>query len=227
MTDAVSSTGRLEADLLLLDLDGTLVNSNESVHRMWRAWCEKENIDAEKLLARSEGRQGCDVVAEFAPHLDPVAEDAWIIDYQLRDVTGVVPIAGVHEAIASLGDEGWAIVTSCVRDLAHARLRAVDLPDPPLLVPADDPGVARSKPHPDGFLRAAGLKQIDPAACVVFEDSQAGVRAAKAAGMRSVAITAASSEAPPADYATTDWRGVAMRRGSSRRWEVEVRRPSG
>ena len=42
----------------------------------------------------------------------------------------------------------------------------------------------RPKPAPDLFLHAAGRLGVDPAACVVVEDSAAGARAARAAGMR-------------------------------------------
>jgi HAD superfamily hydrolase (TIGR01509 family) len=44
--------------------------------------------------------------------------------------------------------------------------------------------VPRGKPHPDGFLAAAGLLDVPPERCMVFEDSQVGAEAARAAGMR-------------------------------------------
>lgn len=49
--------------------------------------------------------------------------------------------------------------------------------------------VPRGKPHPDIFLRAAELLETAPEDCVVIEDSDAGVTAASAAGMQSIAIT--------------------------------------
>lgn len=49
--------------------------------------------------------------------------------------------------------------------------------------------VARGKPAPDLFLRAAELLGVAPADCVVIEDSNPGVSAARAAGMRVIAIT--------------------------------------
>jgi len=53
--------------------------------------------------------------------------------------------------------------------------------------------VAKSKPAPDVFLRAAQLLGVEPAACVVFEDSRNGIAAAKAAGMFCIAYCAANS----------------------------------
>jgi HAD superfamily hydrolase (TIGR01509 family) len=48
----------------------------------------------------------------------------------------------------------------------------------------------RGKPYPDGYLLAARRLQVEPARCVVLEDSSAGIEAAKSAGMRCVAIRA-------------------------------------
>ena len=49
--------------------------------------------------------------------------------------------------------------------------------------------VARGKPHPDVFLAAAQLIEVSPGDCLAFEDAPAGVLAARAAGMRCVALT--------------------------------------
>jgi pseudouridine-5'-monophosphatase len=56
------------------------------------------------------------------------------------------------------------------------------------IVTADDPQVSAAKPAPDIFLVAAQRLGVDPAQCLVFEDSPFGVTAAKAAGMYAVAI---------------------------------------
>jgi len=56
------------------------------------------------------------------------------------------------------------------------------------VVTGDDPRVGEGKPAPDIFLIAAGDIRADPGECVVFEDSPAGVEAARAAGMQVVAL---------------------------------------
>jgi len=49
------------------------------------------------------------------------------------------------------------------------------------IVTAED--IQRGKPFPDLFLRAAAALRVDPADCVVIEDSEVGIEAARAAGM--------------------------------------------
>jgi pseudouridine-5'-monophosphatase len=56
------------------------------------------------------------------------------------------------------------------------------------VVTGDDPRVAKGKPAPDIYLRAAADLDVSPVACVVFEDAPAGVAAARAAGMQVVAL---------------------------------------
>jgi beta-phosphoglucomutase-like phosphatase (HAD superfamily) len=49
--------------------------------------------------------------------------------------------------------------------------------------------VTHGKPHPEGYLRAAELLGVPPAKIVAFEDTEAGVASARAAGVRVVAVT--------------------------------------
>ena len=94
--------------------------------------------------------------------------------------------AGARRVLDALGTTPWAIVTSCSHPLAAELLRRAELPEPPVLITADD--VSRSKPSPEGYLRAARLLEVAPERCIVFEDSGSGLAAARAAGMRAVSV---------------------------------------
>ena len=63
---------------VLADLDGTLIDSTASVRRAWRAWAQRHRVDVAALEATMHGRPSAEVIAEFAPQLDPVAESAAI-----------------------------------------------------------------------------------------------------------------------------------------------------
>jgi sugar-phosphatase len=78
----------------------------------------------------------------------------------------------------------WAVVTSGTYALATARLRAAGFAVPDVLVTADD--VARGKPDPEGYLAAAAQLGRTPHETIVLEDAQAGIEAARAAGVSAV-----------------------------------------
>ena len=60
------------------------------------------------------------------------------------------------------------------------------------VVSGDD--VKDSKPHPETYLKAANLLQVEPSSCIVFEDAPKGVESARNAGMKSVVITSMHTE---------------------------------
>lgn len=90
-------------------------------------------------------------------------------------------IAGAAALTAALRGARWAIVTSCGARLAAALLDHAGLPCPEVLITADD--VEQQKPSPQCYLLAALRLSVEPARCLVLEDSASGVRAAEAAGM--------------------------------------------
>lgn len=80
-------------------------------------------------------------------------------------------------------------------------MAAAGLPMPELAITAESVGA--SKPDPEGFLKAAAALGIDPTHCLVFEDSQAGIEAAHAAGMRVIGVgPRAAAHAPTAHVDT-------------------------
>ena len=112
--------------------------------------------------------------------MDVAKETQWILDAEVRDVGGVVALEGIHALIKALDPGTWAVVTAASRALAEARLRAANLPIPEVMITAED--VQRGKPDPQGFLLGAERLGVRIDECLVFEDSPAGVAAAKAAG---------------------------------------------
>lgn len=70
--------------------------------------------------------------------------------------------------------------------------------------------VARPKPHPDIYLRAAELLDTLPQDCVVFEDSFTGIEAARAAGMAVVGIGTTHDQLPGVDLEIPDFMSPAL-----------------
>ena len=171
---------------ILSDLDGVLVDSGDAIETTWSTWARSRGVDPAVLHGRIHGRPAGDVIREVAPALDAVAEAVAITRMDI-DGPPAKLLPGAADLLGGATGLPVAIVTSCPDALAHARLTAVDLPVPEVLVTADR--VTRGKPDPEGYRLAATELGIDPADCVVFEDAPAGLAAARAAGARAIGIT--------------------------------------
>ncbi|OEJ27068.1 HAD family hydrolase [Streptomyces agglomeratus] len=184
-----ATTTVLNARALLLDMDGTLVNSDAVVERVWRRWAEAHGLDPEAALKVVHGRQGYATMAVLLPDR-PVernhAENRELLAQETADVDGVVPVPGAPAFMAALAGLPHALVTSADEALAQARMGAAGLAMPVTRVTAELVGA--SKPDPEGFLKGAVELGHSPADCVVFEDSEAGIAAGVAAGMRVVGV---------------------------------------
>lgn len=175
---------------VLFDMDGTLVDSDGAVGRAWRSWALEHGVDGEEAIVLGHGSPSEPTVRKLLPHLDDVAVLASAtrqLELQYDDLTDVVATPGAHELIAALDRHGvpWAVVTSADLRLARARLGAAGIAAP-VLVTVDD--IAAGKPDPEGYLRAAELLGVPPEKCLVVEDAEVGLAAARAAGARTAAL---------------------------------------
>ena len=170
---------------LISDFDGVLVDSTPVVEAAWSRWAGERGVVFETMLPRLHGRPGRDVLREFAPHLNADDELLVIDEYELAGTDAITVMPGAFELIEVAGPR-WAIATSGSRAVATARLEAVGLPIPPVLVTATD--ITRGKPHPEPYLKAAAGLEADPRDCIVTEDAPAGITAGKAAGMTVFAV---------------------------------------
>jgi mannitol-1-/sugar-/sorbitol-6-phosphatase len=178
------------ADALLVDLDGTLVDSTVPVRRVWGAFAARHDLDAEEVHRFAQGRPSRETIRLLAPDADHDAEAATVEAAEVHDTDGVFALPGAAELLAN--DRPLAIVTSCSTALAEARLRAAGLPIPPVLVSSD--GLERGKPDPACFLIAAQRLGAERARCVVLEDAPAGIRAGCAAGATVIALRTTHSD---------------------------------
>lgn len=172
---------------VLFDLDGVLVESRESTERVWLAWAQKNGIEEGALRSAMHGVRSAEVVRSLRPDLDAAAEADEIERRQAEDTEGLRAIPGAVAALQALKPDRIAVVTSGTRPLALARLAAVGIEPPAVIVFAGD--VARGKPDPEGYLLGAQELGAAPADCVVLEDAPAGIQAGRAAGMHVVGIT--------------------------------------
>ncbi|MFJ3949094.1 HAD-IA family hydrolase [Streptomyces sp. Je 1-4] len=179
----------LTARALLLDMDSTIVNSEAVVERCWRRWAAEQGLDADEVLQVVHGRQGWATMAALLPDRPMelnLADNRRMLAQETADMDGVVPVPGAPAFMASLAALPHALVTSADIPLSDARMGAAGLTVPAVRITAEN--VSASKPDPEGFLKGAAELGFAPEDCLVFEDSEAGIEAGRAAGMRVVGV---------------------------------------
>jgi mannitol-1-/sugar-/sorbitol-6-phosphatase len=169
---------------VLFDLDGTLIDSTTVVDRCWRQWAQEWALPDFVVVHGVPARQ---VLAEVVAADRVEAAFARIEQLEVAEVDGIQILPGAREALAAVGADRSAIVTSGTRPLAGARLRYTGLPQPDVVVTPEDTPLG--KPHPDPYLEAARRLGVEPADCLVVEDAPAGLAAARAAGCWRLALT--------------------------------------
>jgi HAD superfamily hydrolase (TIGR01509 family) len=185
---------------ILLDLDGTLLDSErQSAEAMARAL--KSGLGIEIAQAERDfiiGRSWVDIYRHVCAVHGPIAwqpgELIAATALHRADVfeeLGVEVLPGAHAAIDRFRSLGLplGLVTGSSRVEAAQALVALGLADTfGVIVASED--VPRSKPAPDGYLAAAAALGVEPRACLVVEDSRAGIAAGLAAGAVVVAVEA-------------------------------------
>ena len=175
----------IECGAVLFDLDGVLVDSTALVTRLWTHWSGERGLAPEDVLAAAYGQRTIDTMRAIAR--ERAEEEAAAFDEREESETeGLAPLPGARELLGSLPGGRWAVVTSGSARLAKSRLQACGLPLPVVLVSADD--VSNGKPDPECYLFGSRRLGIGPEEAVVIEDTPAGIQAARAAGMRTIAV---------------------------------------
>jgi sugar-phosphatase len=172
----------------LFDMDGTVLNSIAAAERIWAAWAVRHGVDVETFLPTIHGVRAIDTITRLnLPGVDAEAQAAFITEAEIEDVEGIVEIPGAAAFLNCLPKDRWAMVTSAPRDLALRRMAAAAIPEPAVMITAED--VQAGKPDPAGYLLAAKRLGLEPRDCLIFEDATVGIQAAEAAGAPLMIIT--------------------------------------
>jgi HAD superfamily hydrolase (TIGR01509 family) len=186
---------------VILDLDGTLVDTVDTRIRAWLAVFAEFEIPAERgqlaPMIGSDGRRLAREVAASAGRSLADGQDE-VIDRRSGEIYQALnrdprPLPGAREVLERLDADGlaWAIATSSRREQVAASVEALGLLQAPRVI--DGSHVEHAKPAPDLLLRAAGELEVAPQACWCVGDSTWDMASAMAAGMVPIAVTAGSA----------------------------------
>lgn len=179
-------------EAVIFDMDGILVDSEVLNEKHWKLWAEDKEVSLEYIMSIHHGVPAVQTIATVAPHLNAEVEAKWFEQNLSTDMDGLLAFDGVERMLKRLPENTWAIGTSAPRIIAFNRMKYLGLPIPTVVVTIDD--VKEGKPAPDPYLKAARDLGKKPEQCVVIEDAPAGIKAAKTAGARVLAIPTTNKE---------------------------------
>jgi HAD superfamily hydrolase (TIGR01509 family) len=178
-------------DAVLFDLDGTLIDSEAVAIRTglatFRQLGHLVNAEFFHAIIGKDSPTASRIIAAAFPQMNVDALNAaWTAGFQAAMATDIPLKPLVYETLAAISLP-CAIVTSSRRVEARDKLRraALDRYFGQVIVLED---VVAAKPAPDPYLLAARLLNVDPARCLVFEDSETGAESAFRAGCTVVQI---------------------------------------
>lgn len=184
---------------ILFDLDGTLVNSEHLHLAAWDEMLQKQGLFfSEKWFRKWIGVSDATMAEQIAADypLGMPWQDFLLAKrnlFQQKAAGGMIPLAGVKEALPVLFPFPMAVVTMSNQSDAMLSLESTGIGSFfKTIVTADD--VTQPKPAPAPYLLAAERLGLAPADCLALEDSISGVKSAKAAGCYTLAV--ANSIAP-------------------------------
>src|SRR6266480_714218 len=119
---------------VLLDMDGTLVDSDAAVERSWRTWAAEYRVDPGRGPLVAHGLPALGNVRRLRPDLsedEAAAAARYQLELEYVDVADVTAAPGAHELLGELDRLGlpWAVVTSADPTLARIRRAAVSSSD--------------------------------------------------------------------------------------------------
>jgi HAD superfamily hydrolase (TIGR01509 family) len=201
----------------IFDLDGTIVD-NMPIHvEAFAIFAGRHGLPPLTLddRKRLDGRRNSEIFPDlFGRPLTEADQQAFAEEkealYRSLSVGRLTPVAGLIRLLDRLDARaiGVAIATSAPPENVALTLAELGLSTRLSCIVRGDQ-VPRGKPYPDVFLAAAGRLGVAPRDCVAFEDAPVGIVAARAAGMRTVAVS--NSFAPDVFLAPSVGADVVVR----------------
>lgn len=198
-------------------MDGVIVDSNPLHRVVWEEYNRRHGIETtEEMHRRMYGKRNDAIVRDFfGDELNDEevfahgARKEELYREMLKPGLGDAIVPGLESFLKRHSAIPAAVATNAEPANVEFVLGESGL-RPYFRIVVDGHQVQNPKPHPEVFLRAADLLGVAPHACVVFEDSYAGVQAGVAAGMRVVALKTTHADFPQAVLQIRDFEDPAL-----------------
>lgn len=182
----------------IFDLDGVIVDTARYHYLAWKRLATELGVDLtlednERLKGVSRGRS-LDIILELGGislgelEKERLAnkKNTWFVDYIERMAPEEI-FPGVKSLMRGMREQGIKLALASSSKNAKTVVQLLHIRDEFDAI-VDGTMITHTKPHPEIFLMAAQMLGVEPANCVVFEDAEAGIEAAIAAGMKCVGV---------------------------------------
>lgn len=182
----------------IFDLDGVIVDTARYHYLAWKRLAKELGVDLtlednEKLKGVSRMRS-LEIILELGGiSLSDIEKErlankknTWFVDYIERMAPEEI-YPGVKSLMEGMRKQGLKLALASSSKNAKTVIQLLHIHDEFDAI-VDGTMITHTKPHPEIFLMAAERLGVEPASCVVFEDAEAGIEAAIAAGMKCVGV---------------------------------------
>ena len=188
---------------VIFDLDGVLVRTDQAHDKAWRALAVRLGIPFDgRAAARLRGvsrMEALDIVLEGCGRSFTPAEKNERYRALIAEMTPADVAPDTTVTLKALRERGLLLAVASSSKNARFILERTGL-TPYFHAVVDGTQIARSKPDPEVFLKAAQVLGVSPAEALVVEDAAAGVRAARCGGFSSAALGPAAAAEGLADH---------------------------
>ncbi|MHB8206804.1 MAG: HAD family hydrolase [Mucilaginibacter sp.] len=208
--------------IAIFDMDGTLVDNTPYHFKSWQAFFKKHGLGELAESTYKTSISGVPII-ETLRGLFPDADEATLKGYQneketyYREIYApfLRPINGLENFLSELKDADIKMAMASSATMGDINFILNKIPirkDFEAII--DGSRVTKGKPNPQIFLKTAEELNADPANCVVFEDSLAGIKAANAAGMKVVGITTShkADQLQPSNLVIDDYSTLTVQK---------------
>ena len=183
---------------IIFDLDGVIVDTAHYHYLAWKRLAKELGfyltLEQNELLKGVSRMRSLEIILDLGGIELSEAEkeriankkNGWFVEY-VNEMKPEEIFPGVKELLKSIRSKGLKMGLASSSKNAHAVINLLNIENEFDAI-VDGTMIIHSKPDPEIFLLAASKLGVVPAECVVFEDAEAGVEAALAAGMKCVGV---------------------------------------